>query len=128
MNLSTLTRRLRQTERPRRCASLAVAALDQRLVLSPALPLPPPVAASMVANYPIGPAIPNGPPASQVASNIPSGPCIPVGPPASRVASNLSNGPCIPVGPPASQDASNFPTGPCLASGPAHAQWSLRES
>jgi hypothetical protein len=82
MNLMSLTRRQRPTARRPRFASVAVEAMEKRLTLSPTLPLPPPIAASVVANFksvqsiPNGPCIPNGPPASQLACNIPTGPCV----------------------------------------------------
>jgi hypothetical protein len=92
MNSYKLTRALPTRARRPRKARLAVEAMEQRLALSQTLPLPPPAVASLVANYPSGPAIPTGP-------CIPSGPCIPTGL-------------CVANGPPASQFSSDYPQGP----------------
>jgi hypothetical protein len=86
MNVINLTRRLRPTTRRQRSISIAVEAMEKRLTLSPALPQPPPVVASLVANYPTGPLIPSGP-------CFPTGPCLPNGPPQSQVSSGYPTGP-----------------------------------
>jgi hypothetical protein len=102
MNLMNPKGRQRPTTRRQRFASVAVEAMEKRLTLSRALPLPPTIAANVVANFKCVLSMPNDP-------YIPSGPCISNGPPASQLAGNIPTGPCIPVGPPASQLARNLP-------------------
>jgi hypothetical protein len=84
MKLINPTRQPRPTTRRQRFISVAVEATEKRLTLSSILPQTPPIAASMVANYPQGPLIP-------------SGPCYPSGPVASQVANHIPTGPCFPI-------------------------------
>ena len=81
MSVLTFVYPFRQTARPRRPVRLAVETMEHRLVLSPTLPLPPPHAAIVVAEFPTGPVrsqvvsyYPIGPVRSQVVSYFPIGP------------------------------------------------------
>jgi hypothetical protein len=88
MNLINPFGPLGQTARRLSRACLVVEAIERRLVQSRTLPLPPPGAASFVANLRNGPCLPTGPCASQVSTTYRCGPWT------SQALSNLPNGPC----------------------------------
>jgi hypothetical protein len=61
MNAISLVRAPTRTLRRRRGAALALEAMEDRLAPSPTMPLPPPLIAGVVVNFPHNPSIPTDP-------------------------------------------------------------------
>jgi hypothetical protein len=100
MNLIQLAPRIQRSARRKRRACLAVESMENRLALSPTVPLPPPHVASVLANIPSGPCYPSGSLMSHGPSAFPTGPCTGQGPSA------------IPTGPCTGQGLTGYPQGP----------------
>ena len=75
MNAISLIRELAQTNRRRRWAGLVLEAMEERLAPSPTWPMPPPQVASIVADFPHNPDIPNDSGSNaNIATNFPHNP------------------------------------------------------